>query len=427
MLSKENNELVTRAGPGSSMGDVMRRYWVPAALSSELPEPDCPPTRVKLLGEKLVAFRDTEGRVGLLDEFCAHRRVSLFLGRNEECGLRCVYHGWKYDVEGRCMDMPNEPPESSFKDKVHLKAYPTVELGGLVWAYMGPREKVPALPKFEWTGLPESNRVVSKSWQECNWLQALEGGIDSSHSSFLHRALNDRASSYGIRGYRVSSTAPAHEVELTEYGLLYASIRALDDEQNFVRVYHYVMPFHTFFSRQIGQSGEVSQLQASGHIFVPVDDENTMVYNLSYSFGDEPLVEKELIEQRRGRGPGEQLPNFRKARNRDNNWLMDRHVQKLETYTGISGINTQDHAVQESMGPIVDRTEEHLGSSDRAVFAARQILIQAARTVEQDGNPPGVEPTYYHIRAVEKVLPKQVRWSDELRDEIYPVSDARVA
>ncbi len=141
----------------------MRRYWVPALLSEELPESDCPPVRVKLLGENLVAFRDTNSRVGLLDEFCAHRRASLFLGRNEECGLRCIYHGWKYDVEGNCVEMPNEPPESNFKDKIHLKAYPTVEMGGVVWAYLGPEERKPQLPTFDWTVVSESHRYVSKT------------------------------------------------------------------------------------------------------------------------------------------------------------------------------------------------------------------------------------------------------------------------
>ena len=164
MLLREENEFLTRIGPGTPMGELLRRYWLPAALGSELLEPDCPPVRVKLLGERLVAFRDTHGRVGLLDEFCAHRRASLFLGRNEESGLRCVYHGWKYDVEGRCVDMPNEPPESNFKDKIHLKAYPTVELGGVIWAYLGPKEKTPPPPKFKWTQVPEDVPCFTVNW-----------------------------------------------------------------------------------------------------------------------------------------------------------------------------------------------------------------------------------------------------------------------
>jgi phenylpropionate dioxygenase-like ring-hydroxylating dioxygenase large terminal subunit len=421
MLSNEENELVTRVSAGTPMGRVMRRYWVPALLTSELPHADCAPVRVRLLGERLVAFRDSQGRVGLLEEFCAHRRVSLFLGRNEENGLRCVYHGWKYDVEGKCLDMPNEPPEYDFKEKIRLTAYPTVELGGVIWAYLGPREIKPVFPKFEWTQVPESHRVVSKSWQECNWLQALEGGIDSSHSSFLHRALRDDAENYGVRGVRVTSTAPKNEVEVTDYGLVYVSSRSIDERQQYVRVYHYVMPFHTFFARQVGQ-GDKRKPQISGHIFVPMDDENCMVYNLSYSFGEEPLFEKESIEIFRGRGPGEVLPDFRKRRNKDNDWLIDRRVQKSETFSGIHGINTQDHAVQESMGAIVDRTQEHLGSSDKAVIAARRLLIQVAKTIKDNDRVPGIGPSYYNVRAIDQIIDEGVHWQKALEAEVYPAN-----
>ncbi len=168
MVTAQDNELLTRTGPGTSMGEVMRRYWIPALISWELVEPDGPPVRVKLLGEELVAFRDTNGRIGLLDEFCPHRRVSLWLGRNEECGLRCVYHGWKYDVDGNCVDQMNEPRQ--FKERVHLAAYPTVELGGVIWAYMGPPELQPPPPRFAWTQVPDTHRHVTKVIQECNWL-----------------------------------------------------------------------------------------------------------------------------------------------------------------------------------------------------------------------------------------------------------------
>ena len=186
MLSREENELLTRTGPGTAMGEAMRRYWIPALLAAEIAEPDGPPVRVRLLGEDLVAFRDSDGRIGLLDEFCPHRRASLFFGRNEERGLRCVYHGWKFAVDGSCVDQLNEPEETQFKHKVGMTAYPTCELGGLVWAYMGPAEKIPALPKFAWTQAAETHRHVSKVIQECNWLQGLEGGLDTSHAPILH-------------------------------------------------------------------------------------------------------------------------------------------------------------------------------------------------------------------------------------------------
>src|SRR5499427_10803580 len=185
-MKAEQNELLCRTDAGTPMGELFRRYWLPVLLSWELPDPDCPPVRVKCLGERMVAFRDTQGRLGLIDEFCAHRGVSLWFGRNEQNGLRCPYHGWKYDYTGQCVDVPSEPDESGLRNKIKLKSYPLVEGGGILWAYMGPPEFAPPLPAFEWIGLPGTHRYVSKRWQECNYLQAMEGGIDSSHVSFLH-------------------------------------------------------------------------------------------------------------------------------------------------------------------------------------------------------------------------------------------------
>ncbi len=186
MLTREQNELLTRTGPGTPMGALLRRYWIPALLAEELPQPDCPPVRVKLLSERLVAFRDSAGRVGLIDEFCAHRGVSLWFGRNEDGGLRCPYHGWKYDVTGQCTEVPSEPVESGFCAKVRLASYPCIERGGIVWTYMGPPDAKPPLPELEWATVPPTHRYLSKRLQECNWLQAMEGGIDSSHVSVLH-------------------------------------------------------------------------------------------------------------------------------------------------------------------------------------------------------------------------------------------------
>ena len=247
MLPKDKNELLTRVGPETPMGETLRRYWVPALLAEELPESDCPPVRVKLLGENLVAFRDTNSRVGLLDEFCAHRRASLFLGRNEECGLRCIYHGWKYDGEGNCVEMPNEPPESNFKDKIHLKAYPAVEMGGVVWAYLGPEERKPQLPTFDWTVVSESHRYVSKTWQECNWLQALEGGGDITHVTDLHRKMSSNKAQPGVGADGGIFSRPplsATEIEITEYGYIQADIRGVDGESVWVQLDHHALPFH---------------------------------------------------------------------------------------------------------------------------------------------------------------------------------------
>ena len=332
-----------------------------------------------------MAFRDSQGRVGLVDEFCAHRRASLFLGRNEECGLRCVYHGWKFDVEGKCLDMPSEPPASDFKDKIQLKSYPTVELGGVVWTYMGPKDNQPALPKFEWTQVPDGQRLVSKTWQECNWLQALEGGFDDAHASFLHSAVDPNTPRAGTRRFWIESRISKVEVELADYGYLCGATHRLTDQQNMIWTAHFVMPFHQLRASFV--AGQIQDSITEGHMWVPMDDENCMVYNWMYGFAEGAISADKMaaIEQARGRGEQEQTADFRKIRNKDNNWLIDRRVQKYETYTGIEGINTQDHAITESMEPIVDRTQEHLGidgsggcrrpsfvDSGRAFASARQ-------------------------------------------------------
>ena len=288
MLSTQNNEMITRVGPGTPMGEAMRRYWIPALMDFEVPEPDCDPVRVRLLGEDLVAFRDSKGRVGLLPDACPHRRVSLYFGRNEEEGLRCVYHGWKFDVNGICVDQPNEPDASNFKHKVKTRAYKTWEGGNVVWAYLGPADQVPPPPAFEWATVPDSHRGVTKLVQTCNWVQAVEGGIDTSHSSFLHN--NDLSDKTLLRS---RSTAPHLEVEQTNYGYTYSSIRPLSKEEgNYVRTYHYVLPFHQLRAGQVGRSGEPVQPRSSGHCWVPIDDETTMVFNWNVHLGREPASRK---------------------------------------------------------------------------------------------------------------------------------------
>ena len=419
MVSLTENELLTRVGPGTPMGDTLRRYWMPALLSWEL-EADGSPVRVRLLGENLVAFRNTSGTVGMLDEFCAHRRASLFIGRNEEDGLRCVFHGWKYDVHGNCVDMPNELPEFDIKEKIHLRTYPVVEQGGVAWAYLGPKEHQPPPPNFEFTQVPETHRRATKVIEECNWLQGLEGGIDSIHSSFLHRRFAGAGG--GITGLRVKSTAGMLEVEPTSYGYRYASVRPLGEEGNFVRTYHYVMPFTQVRAHQIDGRGEpLPRPIVNGHWWVPVDDNNTMVFNWSYSMGA-ALGPDQNDDEANGPLAVDQK-TFRSYRNKDNNWMQDRLVQKYETFTGIVGINTQDRAVQESMGPIVDRSLEHLGQTHRAVIQARKMLLDAIRIVEDGGTPAGADDTYYSVRAIERILPPRVRWQDALMAEMYGATE----
>ncbi|HEY7066862.1 MAG TPA: Rieske 2Fe-2S domain-containing protein [Chloroflexota bacterium] len=421
MLSQEENELLTRVGPGTPMGALMRRYWQPALLARELAEPDGPPVRVRLLGERLVAFRDTAGRIGLLDESCAHRCASLFVGRNEQDGLRCVFHGWKYDVTGQCVDQMNEPVP--FSAKIRVTSYPTVELGGLIWTYLGPPEKRPPEPRFDWTQAPESHRYVSKTWEECNWLQALEGGIDTSHAPILHRALTNTTQRGGIApaAMFVRGKPATLEVDASDYGYLYAGIRPLGDDKMYVRTYHWVLPFTQIRPFQVGARDTDWRPHIAGHFWVPMDDENCMTYNWQYNYGPDapPLTEDDRIERGSGRGPGEQDASFRKRRNKDNDWLIDRQVQRSETFTGIDGVHTQDHAVQESMGPIVDRTREHLGPADKAIIATRRILLDAVRTVAEGGDPPGLGTSYYGLRAIEQVLPRDADWRAALGPRLY--------
>ena len=411
MLSREDNALLTRVDRGTPMGDTLRRYWIPALLARELPEPDGAPVRVRLLGEDLIAFRDTRGRIGLLDEYCPHRRASLFFGRNEECGLRCVYHGWKYDVDGRCLDMMNEPDAQTFREKIFITAYPTVELGGLVWAYLGPAGRRPPVPAFAWTRIPATHRQVSKVIQESNWLQGLEGGIDTSHAPIMHRLLTSETTRPGFKPDNpfVRGKAPTLALDVTDYGYQYAGIRPLDEGRIHVRTYHLILPFH-----QIRPSRSESGVPlVAGHSWVPIDDENTMVYNWEYSTIDAPLTEEDRLERRLGNGPLDvDQTTFRSKRNRRNNYLLDRQVQKTETFTGIDGINVQDRAIQESMGAIVDRSREHLGPADRAVIQARRLLLEAVRTVAQGGTPRGIEPTYATLAAAEAVLPRDADWRE---------------
>jgi phthalate 4,5-dioxygenase oxygenase subunit len=419
MLSVADNEAVTRVGPGTPMGDLIRRYWQPVLLAREVAEADGDPIRVRILGEDLVAFRDTSGRVGLISEWCPHRLTSLFLGRNEEGGIRCVYHGWKFDVTGACVDMPNEPEEFDFKHKVKMTAYPTVELGGVIWVYMGPAEFKPVEPKFEFTQQPESHRGASKVIEECNWLQAVEGGLDSVHSSFLHRKFN-LGEGLGFDGLRADATAGRLDVVPTDYGYRYASHRPIPGRsENYVRSYHFVLPNVQIRAAQLNNDGSWFKFKISGHHWVPIDDEHTMVWNWFYSL-DTALTQDEKAERGFGNGPGEvDQATFRGVGNPRNNWNLDREKQRTASFTGIDGVNAQDRAAQEAMGPIVDRSLEHLGQTDRAIIMARKLLLRAMRTVQEGGSPPGLDEAYYHLRGIEQVLPADARGLEALEEKMF--------
>jgi nitrite reductase/ring-hydroxylating ferredoxin subunit len=370
---------------------------------------------VRLLGEDLIAFRDTNGSVGLIQNNCPHRGASLFFGRNEEAGIRCVYHGWKFDVTGQCVDMPNEPPESDFKQKVRAVAYPTAEKAGVVWTYLGPRDKQPSVPDLEWMRAPAGHCWISKTFESCNYLQAMEGGLDTSHSSFLHRDLTAE----GLANPRVRSTAPRLEVLNTDYGYVYASIRHLpEDKQNFVRVYHYVMPFS-----QLRAGGSPKTLgNTDGHMWVPIDDTTCWTYNFHFSHDTpQPYEEWQYYEHRMGRGLAEDfIPGtFKLKANASNDYGLSRERQRTVNYTGIEGTNTQDFAVQESMGPIYDRTREHLGSADTAIIQMRRLLLEAVRDVAEGRDPVGSQGQGSHVRPAQMYLPEDARWSEtQLKDAL---------
>jgi phthalate 4,5-dioxygenase oxygenase subunit len=416
MLSRDENQILTRVGPHTPMGRTLRRYWLPALLSSEIPQPDCPPVRVRLLGENLIAFRDTQGRIGLLDELCPHRLASLYFGRNEECGLRCVYHGWKFDVSGQCTEMMNEPPENDFSHKIRATAYPVAELGGVIWAYLGSALHRPPLPKFAWTQAPETSRHVTKVIQDCNWLQGLEGGIDTSHAPILHRLISETSARGGFKPSNpfVRGKAPKLVVDLTDYGYQYAGIRSLDEDKQHIRTYQFILPFH-----QIRPSkSETGLALDAGHCWVPMDDFTTMVFNWSYC-PDGALTEEDRLERSLGNGPLHvDQATFRPRVNAASDYGLDRVVQRTESFSGIDGINVQDRAIQESMGRIVDRSKEHLGPADKAIIQARKLLRKALDTVEAGGTPDGTSASYYSLRAHEAVLPREADWRRELTPDM---------
>jgi phenylpropionate dioxygenase-like ring-hydroxylating dioxygenase large terminal subunit len=418
MLRAQENEYVTRVGPGTAMGELMRQYWVPAMLSSELPRPDCPPVRVLLLGEKLIGFRDSSGRPGLLANHCPHRGASLFYGINAGGGLRCAYHGWKFDVSGRCTDMPAEPPESGFRDKVAATAYPCRERGGVVWAYLGPRDSPPPLPDLEANQLPPEQTSLLAVSRDCNWLQSLEGDIDTAHIGFLHFGAQDAADEERgtFRYYTLADRAPRYAVQDTEYGSMYGAYRPAGPGQHYWRIAHFMFPFIVL------TPGGLLGRQIAAHAWVPMDDEHTMMFSMALAMSPQD----EAIRRAQGSRPPDLLPNttgwlgrFRLSGNEDNDYHLDRGAQQRgEEYSGMSGTLLQDQAITESMGPVCDRTQEHLGSSDAMVIRVRRRLLAAARDLAEHGRvPPGVDqPEAYRQRSGGVILDTDADWVEDTRD-----------
>jgi phenylpropionate dioxygenase-like ring-hydroxylating dioxygenase large terminal subunit len=417
VFSAEENELLTRTGPGTPMGNLIRRYWIPAIRADEVPEPDCPPVRVRLLGEDLIVFRDTRGRVGVLDQFCPHRRASLFFGRNEECGLRCGYHGWKFDVDGNIVDIPSEPDFQSWKVKPTVKAYPAIDRGGIVWTYMGPPDRKPAPPEYEYCLVGEAHRYVSRRWEDCNWLQGLEGGIDPVHVPFLHK-------------YELSSD-PLHKdtvgAEYTgishmmfdsverEYGVNIVARRDAADDSYYWRIGQFLYPCFTM-APPYGDNAMGS------NAWVPRDDESFWRWIVS-CHPTRPLTNSERGMMSEGKGTHVRVDeNLRGLANRDNDYFIDREGQKQEkTFNGIYTVGLQDKAMQENQGasPIHRRQDEQLVNSDKSIVMVRKRLLAAMRDNEEGRDPPGLTPAHQRIRSATLVERRDVPFETVARDILH--------
>ncbi|HVB05119.1 MAG TPA: aromatic ring-hydroxylating dioxygenase subunit alpha [Acidimicrobiales bacterium] len=410
-MAKIDFEELVRTGPETVMGELMRRYWVPALLAAELPAPDCPPVRVTVLSEPLIGFRDSTGQPALVSEFCAHRHASLFFARNEECGLRCAYHGWKYDASGACVDMPSEPETSRFKEHVSIRAYPARERGGIIWAYLGPPADEPPLPELEWALVPPENRFVSKRIQESNWLQALEGGIDSSHVSFLHRfnlATDPMHQNGKGNEFLKADSHPRFETATSAGGLLIAARRNATEDEYYWRITQYLLPWYTLIP-------PFGDHPLGGHAWVPIDDTHCWVWNINFH-PSRPLSSEEVAQMESGAGiHAELIPGtFRPVANATNDYLIDRKAQLARrSFSGVGGFGTQDQAIQETMGAIQPRDEEHLGTSDIGIMMARRRLHEAALALRDHGTePPGRDAGAQRVRPASLLMRKGVSFDE---------------
>lgn len=422
MLSHEDNETLVRVGPGTTMGGMMRLYWLPFMASKDL-EKDGEPQTVRLLGETLVAFRDSAGNVGLVDHICPHRGAPMAFARNEDCGLRCVYHGWKFGVDGKVADMPAEPARSRLKDRVRIKSYPCVERGGVVWTYMGPEpeESRPPLPNLEWNMVPEENVVISFRVQECNWLQALEGEIDSAHAPILHGRIDDGGSINQWVAKR--DLRPTFECMRQEFGMSIASRRVLDDDTLYWRVNQFIMPFYSLVPPQSNYP------ELSGHAWVPIDDENTLCLMFSYH-PTQPMYEKSrdiFVNGHKGRETGHASVNafedqgalvpygrYVSKYRRETGYQFDPEAQRTTWFSGLPGLWVQDAACQSGVLRIYDRTLEHLCTSDTGIAMTRRMLLETAHAFAESGQRPErfADPDLYMVRAVSMKLPKDEAWNE---------------
>jgi phenylpropionate dioxygenase-like ring-hydroxylating dioxygenase large terminal subunit len=397
MISASENELLTRIGRGTPMGQFIRQFWIPACLSSELVA-DGPQMRLMLLGEKLIAFRDSGGRVGIFDHLCPHRLASLFLGRNEDHGIRCAYHGWKFDVDGNCLDQPNLPDKNKYPAGVKATAYKTIERGGLVFVYMGERAVAPPLPEIDAIACEQpDDRNIALTQRDCNWLQALEGDIDTSHLGFLHGGHIDgtKMDPNDAATYTVLNKAPHINVSEMPFGTMYSAQRDAMAGHEHHRFASFIYPFWVVYP------SDRMERNLSANAWVPIDDEHTMIFNIDLQRAGGKFKSLRYADGSVIPGlarPLEYLPRtndwmgrWRPVKNKSNDHGLDREMQRRgESYTGIVGIPLQDQAIQETMDPIIDRTKEHLASSDRMVMLTRRVLLKAARDYRDSGKLPAV-------------------------------------
>lgn len=430
MLTHEDNETLCRVGPGTPMGAWMRLFWLPFYPADQL-VPDGQPKRVKLLGEDLVAFRDTAGNVGLVANACPHRGAPLMFGRNEECGLRCVYHGWKFDVSGKVLDLPAEPEGSRLKERVRLKSYACRERNGVVWAYMGEAQAdPPPLPEIEWNMVPAENVHISFRVQECNWLQALEGEIDSAHAPILHGridakgAINDWVAAQDLK--------PTFKCAERPYGVSIASRRTVDEVTRYWRVNQFVAPFWTLVPPQ----SKFPEL--SGHAWLPMDDEHTLCLMFSYTPATELYPRtRELLEQgHRGRETGHAsvhcydprpattpYADFWTKFTPDTGFGFDYDSQQTTWFSGLPGLWIQDSACQTGLMPIYDRTQENLCVSDAGIAVTRRFLLNSVQAFAENGEVPrgAADPATFMVRAVSLTLPADAEWEEAGQEDMTAV------
>ncbi len=426
MLTAEENDLLTRIDGDAPMATLMRQHWVPVCLIEEVEEPDGKPLRVEAIGRTYVCFRDTDGRLGLLDELCPHRKASLVYGRNEECGLRCLYHGWKFDVDGNCVAMSSEPDESALHGKVKHRSYPVNECGGFVWAWLDSERDAPEFQPPAFAPTEDTPVSILKIRIPANWAQITEGQIDSAHSSSLHSsdmkpARVKGASADSKSWYRPSTDkSPRMQTQTTPYGFRYAAIRKPIKNagtHHYLRITEYIAPFTSLIPPNNNYNVAT--------VIVPIDDETSHFHFIAWGGVACPSTEewRKFAFAR----PGIDLDDkWRPTRTLDNDFLQDRQKMKLGNFSGIQGIPNQDIAMWVSMGGRVDRSSDLLGASDLAIVEFRRLMSDAARRVEEGGTAIGTEEPRVpqaSISSKEGVYPKDVDWRT-LGDNAQQVSAA---